>query len=268
MRTEHYKCPVYFEKYWTLTYLYSMSKGVGIADYVRVKVSRLPKGFVFTYDVVLGEVTNREAVIKALNRLVEKGVIKKLSRGKYYKPEVTVYGSVLPVQAQIVKDLMESNGKVIGYLTGYSVYNELGLTTQVSNTIQIGSNDVRPAFKRDRYTISFIQQKNPINKRNIPMLQVLDSIRYIREIPDASIESSCKRLLIIISNLDIDKAKSLVRLAMKYPPATRALLGALLEQLESAVELEPLRRSLNPITTYRLPGAVKALPTVTNWNIV
>jgi predicted transcriptional regulator of viral defense system len=59
-------------------------------------VSRLPKGLVFSYDAVRGEVANKEAVIKALIRLVEKGVIKKLSRGKYYKLEVTAYGSVLP----------------------------------------------------------------------------------------------------------------------------------------------------------------------------
>jgi len=37
-----------------------------------------------------------------------------------------------------VKDLLEDDGKLVGYLTGYSVYNQLGLSTQVNNTMQIG----------------------------------------------------------------------------------------------------------------------------------
>lgn len=48
------------------------------------------------------------------------------------------------------KDLLEENGKIIGYLTGLSIYNQLGLTTQVSNTLQIGKNQIRPSFKRER----------------------------------------------------------------------------------------------------------------------
>ena len=100
--------------------------------------------------------------------------------------------------SQVVKDLLEEDGKIIGYLTGYSIYNQLGLTTQVSNTIQIGKNEIRPGFKRERYTIAFIKQKNTLTKENIPLLQILDAIRYIKKIPDATIESSCRRLSVIL----------------------------------------------------------------------
>jgi hypothetical protein len=136
-------------------------------------------------------VTKKEAVIKALNRMVASGKIAKLSKGKYYKPETTPFGNLLPDQKQIVKDLLEENGKIIGYLTGYSIYNLLGLTTQVSNTIQIGKNVIRPKLTRERYTITFIKQNNTINKENIPLLQILDAVKNIKIIPDASIESSC-----------------------------------------------------------------------------
>jgi len=57
-------------------------------------------------------------------------------------------------------------------------------------------------------------------------------------------------------------------LALKYPPATRALLGALLEQLQQLNLTEPLFKSLNPITKYKLAGAAKVLSTTENWNIV
>jgi len=60
-----------------------------------------------------------------------------------------------------------------------------------------------------------------------------------------------------------------VRLALKYPPATRALLGALLEQSKKQnASVEVLYRSLNPITSYQLPGAQKILQNAEKWNIV
>ena len=36
---------------------------------------------------IMDNVTNKEAVIKALNRMAASGKIDKLSKGKYYKPE-------------------------------------------------------------------------------------------------------------------------------------------------------------------------------------
>ncbi|MEO0333756.1 MAG: hypothetical protein AAF223_19125, partial [Bacteroidota bacterium] len=164
--------------------------------------------------------------------------------------------------------LLEEDGKIIGYLTGYSIYNQLGLTTQLSNLIQIGSNKVRPALKRERYTISFIRQRNTITKENIPLLQLLDAIRYIKKIPDTTLPSACRRLLVLVGELSESEEKTIVRLSQKYPPATRALLGAILDQLGRAKYLTTLRNSLNPITQYKLKGAEEVLTTTENWNIV
>ena len=243
-------------------------KRMKTSERIEFTIDRLPKGYVFTYIDFTTEVNQKEAVIKALNRMVASGKIAKLSKGKYYKPENTPFGNLLPNQAQVVKDLLEENGKTSGYLTGYSIYNLLGLTTQVSNTIQIGKNQVRPSFKRERYTIAFVKQKNTITKENIPLLQLLDAIRYIKKIPDASIERSCKRFLAIIKNFRDKEMNTLIRLALKYPPATRALLGALLEQLQEGKTAEPLLKSLNPITKYKLTGAAKVLSVTEKWNII
>jgi len=237
------------------------------SEYIEYIIDRLPKGYVFTYTDFTTEANKKEAVIKALNRMAASGRIAKLTKGKYYKPENTPFGELLPNQKQVVKDLLEENGKITGYLTGYSIFNQLGLTTQVSNTVQIAKNQTRPGFKRERYTITFIKQKNTLTKENIPLLQLLDAIRYIKKIPDTSVESSCKRFISILKDISKKEINSLVRLALKYPPATRALLGALLEHLKYTKEAEPLTKSLNPITKYKLPGAAKAISTTKNWNI-
>lgn len=241
---------------------------MNISDYIAFTINRLPKGYIFTYSDLSTEVSKKEAVIKALNRMVKSGKLDKLSKGKYYKPETTAFGNLLPDQKQVVKDLLEENGKLTGYLTGYSIYNQLGLTTQVSNTIQIGKNEIRPNFKRAPYAISFIKQKNIITKENTPLLQLLDAIRNIKKIPDTTVEAACKRILVIVNKLIEKDQSTMVRLALKYPPATRALLGAMLEQSKAAALTAPLFESLNPITKYKLPGVDKALSTAQKWNIV
>lgn len=229
-------------------------------------LDRFPKGYVFTYKDFSKEVSQKEALIKALNRMAAAGKIAKLSKGKFYKPETSPFGDLPPPQRQVVKDLLEKERKTIGYLTGLSIYSELGLSTQVSNTIQIGKNETRPSFRRGRYTISFIKQKNTITKGNIPLLQLLDALRYVKKIPDTSVTNACQRLLALLKKQSIEEQSSLARLALKYPPATRALLGAMLDQLES-VDTEKIRRSLNPITRYNIRGSSDVLSNAEQWSI-
>lgn len=239
-----------------------------VTEYIRNTIDRLPKGYVFTYEDFDFDVNKNEAIIKALNRMVNSGKIEKLSKGKYFKPEKTPFGTLQPNQEQIVKDLINEDGKAVGYLTGYSIYNKLGLTTQVSNLIQIGKNQTRPKFKRERYTISFVKQKNTITKKNIPLLQILDSIKLVKKIPDTTIKRSCLRFLEIIGKLKLDDKKELIRLSLKYPPSTRALLGALLDETQNKSITMSLKKSLNPITTYEIPGVNKVLINASNWNII
>lgn len=236
-------------------------------DLLETKINRLPKGHIFTYSDIISDPGKKEAAIKALNRMAQSGKIAKLSKGKYYRPEETVFGKLQPDQYQVVKDLLEENGKVIGYLTGLSIYNKLGLTTQVSNTIQVGSNDIRPTFRRERYTISFIRQKNTITKENIPVMQLLDAIRYIKKIPDAAPASAVKRLMAIIEELPENNLPAMARLAQKYPPQTRALLGAMLEETGNGELATTLKPRLNPITVYKYPEIAGILQSAERWNI-
>lgn len=236
-------------------------------DFIIRYIDRLPKGYIFTYLDFIDKVNNKETVIKILNRLAASGKIAKFSKGKYYKPEKSLFGKLQPERYQIVKDLLEEDGKITGYLTGYSIFNELGLTTQISNIIQIGKNNIRPGFNRAGYKISFILQKNLIIKKNIPLLQILDSVRYIKKIPDTTISSAIKRLKEIIRNLSKENRILLARLALKYPPATRAILGAILEETGNISLTESLSKSLNPITTYNLLLEEKTLSSADNWNI-
>lgn len=237
------------------------------SDIVKKKIDRLPVGYIFTYEDIMSDVETREAVIKALNRLAESGRIAKLSRGKYYKPEKTPFGELMPSQEEVVKDLLLEDGKAVGYLTGLSIYNRFGLTTQVGNTIEVARNDVRSSFQRGRYRIKFIRQKNTISKENFTLLQMLDILRSIKKIPDTSIAQSIKRMLKVISELRNEDQQKMVRLSLKYPPSTRALLGAILDELDQEKTSQPLLTSLNPITTYEIDGAFEVLRYGKKWNL-
>ncbi|MDR1022966.1 MAG: DUF6088 family protein [Prevotellaceae bacterium] len=240
-----------------------------IIDIVGYIIDRFPKEHVFTCNDFYLEVENKDTVRKTLNRLAASGKVQKLSKGKYFKPRKTEFGVLkLPVK-QIVKDLLEKNGKLIGYLTGYSVYNSLYLSTQISNTLQIGVNKYRRAITRGRYRISFVLQPNAINKNNIELLQILDCIRFINEIPGTTPDEACVRLLQIIKELPPEKQKRLAKLSLKYTNYVRALCGAMLEQAKAEQEpLEKLKKSLTGITTYKIPVSKNILSTKTKWNIV
>jgi hypothetical protein len=239
-----------------------------VSEYVWNKIGNLPRGYVFTYSDFITKSNNKEAVIKSLNRMAQAGGINKLAKGKFYKPEQTPFGELLPDEGQLVKDLLEKDGKIVGYLTGYPIYNRYLLSTQVAKIIQIGRNDVRPAIKRRNFKIVFIRQKNTITRDNIAMLQLLDAIKYIKKIPDAPVVHSCKRFVAIISELSLDHVNSLVKLALKYPPATRALLGAFLDQAEIAIDTSVLYKSLNPISNYKMSIGDAVLQYAEKWNIV
>jgi hypothetical protein len=238
-----------------------------ITKLIADKINRLPAGYVFSYLDIINEADKKEAVIKALNRLVNSGKLKKISKGRFYKPEETPFGELEPDEYQIAKDLLEKNDKIIGYLTGLSIYNKLGLTTQISNTIQIGRNEFRPPLVRGKYKISFILQKNAINKENIPLLQLLDSIRFLKKIPDSNIEFIINRFKALLANLTDEQLKRLIRLLIKYPANTRALTGALLDEINKNKITEKIKSTLNPITVYKIGVTKEILSSVENWNI-
>ena len=221
-----------------------------VSDIVRNKINRFKSGYVFTYDDFNVPVNNIGALKMALNRLVNSGKIIRLSKGLFYKPEITEFGVLRPLEYQVVKDLLEDNGKIIGYLTGVSAFNKLGLTTQVSNTIQIGTNIDRKPKKRGKYNIRFIRQKNTIIKDIIYFLQILDSIRFIKKIPDSDVSSSYIRIRILIKNLSENEKVMIAKLALKYNPGTRALTGSILDQVAESDITDKLLGSLNPVSVF------------------
>lgn len=238
-----------------------------ISDIVKNKVDKFRNGYVFTYSDFSLPVHQIDALKKVLSRMVKSGKIERLAKGKYYKPETGTVGMLKPDRYQVVKDLLERNGRTIGYLTGNSAFNKLGLTTQVSSTIEIGSNELKKPRKRGIYKIRFIIQKNTIYKDNIYLLQILDSFRFIKRIPGTTTEDSCKKLINILKALPDQEKERLLKLSIKYNPSTRAVVGAAMENIVGSGKTNPLFLSLNPASFYNIGISNKILKNKNKWRI-
>lgn len=237
-----------------------------IREQLNKQVTGMAEGMVMTvadFDVPR---EHRHALIKALSQYVQAGVLRKVAKGRYYKPRQSRFGELPPAISEIVKDYLEKDGRTIGYITGVQAFSALGLTTQISSEILIGTNRYRRPVSRRGYSISFMTQPNPIAADDIELFRLLDAIRLVKQIPAATLEDSVKQLCVLIQTLPSDKRKRLADLAMAYQPAVRALLGAILDSRD--LPTYGLADTLNPVTVYPMPIPEDVLPTKSKWNIV
>jgi len=239
-----------------------------VSDLVKYKINRLPEGYVFTYDDFTQEVKNESALKLALFKLVKAGKIERLSKGRFYKPKQGITGKLNPDEYEVVKDLLKANKNVIGYITGLGIFNRLGLTTQMSNIIQIGSNFDKKQIQRGKFIIKYIRQWNKITNKNIKLLQLLDCIRFIKKIPDTSIDQSFKRLIFLIGEIPEKEINTFKNLALKYPPVTRALTGAILERLNYTNLSDEILNSLNPTTYFKINISTDLIRNKNKWKIL
>ena len=236
-----------------------------IANVVKEKMASYANGEIFTVSDFALEPKYDMALAKTLSRMSLKGELQKVSKGKYYKPQKTILGQLKPEMTEIIKDLLFKDNEVIGYVTGIQAFASMGLTTQISSTILIGTNEYRRPIKRGAYLVKFLRQKNTITESNIELLRILDAIKYIKEIPATSPDEVCKVIIEIIRNLDAEKLDMLEKLTFGYTGYVRAVVGAIFEQL--GLYSTAIRMSLNGLTTYKLPITEIVLPNKTNWNI-
>ena len=238
-----------------------------VTDIVKKRIDQFDDGYIFTYADFDVDINKESALKVALHRMVKSGKIARYSKGRFYKPKQSIFGTLKPDEYEIIKDLLIKDNKPIGYITGYQIFNSFHLTTQVPNVTQIGVNKDKKAIKRDYYKISFVRQWNEITSKNIPLLQLLDCIRYIKRIPDTNITKSYKRILHLINELSIEDKARLAKLALNYPASTRVLVGTMFEKLELTEYAEKLHKSLNVSTTYEFYFKQGVIENPDKWRI-
>lgn len=245
---------------------------MSILKQVTEEVNSLEVGKLLTYSNFSVPHDKFMTLAKSLSTLCKQGVITRVSKGIYYKPEYFPFGASLPTDSQILETVLGKNKAKIAYVTGITAYNQLGLTTQVSKQIVIATDKLRRNTKVQNTEIKFVKSKvtqNIEKTLDIPILQILDAITNIKSIPDSDINISCKILLQKFKHLDENQKNRLTELVFYYPPVTRALTGAFFEILvENKTLLKRIQNSLNKLTTFKLGISPTILPNKFNWNIL
>lgn len=207
------------------------------------------------------------SLAKIFSRLYKEGTIARLAKGKYYIPKQTAFGRLRPSEPALIDALTMKNGRRTGYLTGVAVYNRLGLTSQISNTLVIATNKPLPPKEVEGYKFKFVKRTFEIKEQDIPKFQLLDALQDIKNIPDSPTEDTITVLKEKINSLSTREKERLVQLALSYSAGTRALLGAITENSIPKVNTNRLLATLNNLTSYQLNVSESVLPNKSKWNI-
>jgi hypothetical protein len=237
-----------------------------VAEKIERKISRMQEGTTFKYQQLGIDQPEYSAAAKAIERLIKKGLIKRLSTGVFYKPKQSVFGELKPREEELLKPYLFHEGKRIAYITGGSLYNRMGLTTQVPKTIKVASKVKRVTTKIGKTQVKPVKSYVDVTNDNYFLLEILDALKDFKIIPDLNKKSAITLLKNKISTLSESDRSKMIRYALKYPPRAIALLGAILE-LSKKNGLENLKTKLNPFTNYRLGIRKETLPTAPKWNI-
>lgn len=237
-----------------------------VAEKIERSINRMKEGTTFNYQQFGIDQSEYTAAAKAIERLIKKGIIKRVSTGVFYKPKQSVFGELKPREEELLKPYLFQDGKRIAYITGGSLYNRMGLTTQVPKTIKVASKVKRVTTKIGKTQVKPVKSYVDVTNENYSLLEILDALKDFKLIPDLDKRIALALLRNKIEKLSEINRSKMIRYALKYPPRATALLGAILE-LSKKYDLESLKTNLNPLTSYKLGIKEEILPTAPKWNI-
>ena len=121
-----------------------------------------------------------------INRMCKNNILKQFYKGIYYKPVNNVFGEMPLDKNKVIikKYIKDENGNIKGYITGAKLFNQLGLTTQVPNIINIVTNECKNnnEYKNEKLGVIIIKPKIKIDNDNYKYLQLFDIINNKEEI--------------------------------------------------------------------------------------
>jgi hypothetical protein len=238
-----------------------------VSQKIEQQLQKIPEGATFRYQGLAIELSEYSAASKTIERLITKGTLKRASKGIFYKPKQTVFGALQPKEDELLKQYLFKDGQRVAYITGASLYNEMGLTTQVPFVITIASK-TRRAFTSINYlTIKPAKSYVEVTDDNYKLLGILDAIKDFNRISDRDKNTVITILTNKLKALMPQETTNLIKYGLNYPPRVRALLGAMLERANKSLELNTLKASLNPLSKYNYGINNNDLPNVVKWQL-
>ena len=134
-----------------------------------------------------------------LKRLTDDGILCRFEAGIYYFPKTDIFGEKMALTADTVAlhKYVRRRGRSVGYYSGYTLANRMGLSTQVPLKEEITSNfapaQVRElTIKNQKYILR--RPVVEVTDENVAVLQFLDCLKDLERCAEEEPEV-CGRIL-------------------------------------------------------------------------
>lgn len=189
-----------------------------VLNQVAQAVEKFDEGQLFTFSDIQLPTNQSYDLSKAVNKLIQRGAVRRLLKGVFYRPRETRFGPLRPSERQILDFVMPNKTSAQGYITGLRIYNQWGLTTQVSSQVVIATSNYRKPIKIGALTIKFVKGIAPETESDVEKLRMLDVLKNFKRIPDRDPTAFVKIITSRLKSFSTHDLTRLVELAEKYPP--------------------------------------------------
>lgn len=153
---------------------------------------------------------------KALNRLCEEGLLSRFEKGVYYIPTKTLLGtSVLDPRKVIEKKYVGTKNDRLGYYSGVTFLNQIGISTQMPNVIEIYTNKETGTVREVKIgsqRVLLRRARTPITAKNADVQSFLE---MMNSVPAAYFDEERRRIV-----TDFIASRGITRADIsKYAPA-------------------------------------------------
>ena len=153
--------------------------------------------------------SSKEVIRQEMKRLTDNNKLMRLYNGVYFIPYKTILGTEgkISINKYIEKKYLYKDNKVSGYLTGLSLVNKCGFTSQNSSVYEIVSNEATTKQRKievDGVQMVIYKPVVEISKKNISTLEFLDLMSVINKYSELSGDEYRNKLKEYISKNKID----------------------------------------------------------------
>lgn len=188
---------------------------------------------------------SEESFYQTLGRLCKSGELSRIAKGTYYRPKISKYGIVPPSEKEIISAFTESNS---GTVIGYTLYNNLKLTTQLPKKVEVLSSRMDQQTKNiSNVLLQFCDLVYTPNVENmIHMLEVLQNFDRIQDLNSGCFIEYCKNFVSTYN----DATFKVVNTQKKYQKRTISFLKNILDFYNVSNDLD---RYLSTMSDYKHP---------------
>lgn len=197
------------------------------------------------YEECFAKSMSFSAFMKNIERATQREQLERIAKGIYCRPNISRYGKILPTEQDILKKYVGDNK---GIVVGYSMYNELNISTQVAKIIEVYSNAIQQ-YTQTIYNIKIRQCELEFTQEvatTVKMFELLKNFFSIQEINYKVFISCCNNFAKTynenIANIVIEK--------MKYSKSTIAFMQHILQYYNVT---NNLKQYLSEFSVYKYP---------------